>query len=227
MGLGKTIQALGLILLSPPPGVEYKAQKKASSGSQEKKNMIPMPTESTIRSVNIATLKCILKAAKLKVSGKKQDLVQRILDGGNSGEVTGEHFPVSMKPTVGATNRCTLIVCPVSVMSNWQHQVDAHVEEGVLSMRMYHGSNRTEILPDIKAGAVDILLVSYHTLAAEYGTACTSNDGNGGNDAPKKKKSRKESIFDTDFHRIILDEAVSRITRALNPLGCCFKSYLL
>jgi len=211
MGLGKTIQTLGLILLAPPPGVEYRAQKKASGGSlEQQKEVIPMPTESTIRSANNTTLKSILKAAKLKVSGKKQDLVQRILDGKNSEEITGEHFPVSMRPTPvagRATTRCTLIVCPVSVMSNWQHQVNEHVEEGVLTMRMYHGANRTEILPDVKAGEVDILLVSYHTLAAEYGNAYSNGDG--GDDGPKKKKIRKESIFDIDFHRIVLDEAVS------------------
>lgn len=206
MGLGKTIQTLGLILLAPPPGVEYRVRKAVSDNVEE---IIPIPSESAIRNANSVTLKAILKAAKLKVSGKKQDLIQRILDGKNSEEVTGEHFPLSMRPTDGATNRCTLIVCPVSVMSNWQHQVDAHVEKGVLSMQIYHGSSRTEMLPAIKAGAVDILLVSYHTLAAEYGNNFSSD--NIGDGEPNKKKSRKESIFDIDFHRIVLDEAVSGI----------------
>ena len=35
MGLGKTIQTLGLILLAPPPGVEYRARKAVSEKAEE------------------------------------------------------------------------------------------------------------------------------------------------------------------------------------------------
>ena len=45
--------------------------------------------------------------------------------------------------------------------------------------------------------------------AAEYGNNFTSDSV--GDGEPSKKKSRKESIFDIDFHRIVLDEAVSGI----------------
>ena len=146
MGLGKSIQTLGLILLAPPSGLEYK---------------VPVSTD--------------VAAAATK-------------------------FPA------GPTKRCTLIVCPVSVLSNWTDQVEQFVAPGVLSVELYHGKNRHEVLSDVKDGRVDILLVSYNTLAADY-------DSSGkGDAAPKKKKKAKrqklgESIFDIDFHRIVLDEA--------------------
>jgi SWI/SNF-related matrix-associated actin-dependent regulator of chromatin subfamily A3 len=34
---------------------------------------------------------------------------------------------------------CTLIVCPVSVMSNWVSQIESHVEDGALLTALYAG----------------------------------------------------------------------------------------
>ena len=230
MGLGKTLVTIGLILLAPPPGVEYKEKqhKCAENDTDEtNKEFIPMPEESVIRAANVSTLKSVLKAAKLKVSGKKADLVQRVLDGKGTQDITGEHFPITMRPKLGivtsaTSTRCTLIVCPVSVMSNWTHQVQSHVEDGVLSLQMYHGANRQDLLPAIRAGNVDILLVSYHTLAAEYGSAFGEYSTCSGEEEPKKKKSKRETIFDIDFHRIVLDEAVSTIRNCVLMDGFVF-----
>lgn len=148
MGLGKSIQTLGLILLAPPEGVEYKMPLLASAGVAE--------TESSV--------------------------------------------PVSISPI----KRCTLIVCPVSVFGNWTDQVSTFVAPGVLSVEIYHGANRHAILSKVMAGNVDILLVSYNTLAADYDA---SGLGPTPGSTPMKKKVKRESIFDINFHRIVLDEA--------------------
>eukprot|EP00956_Cyclotella_meneghiniana_P025829 scaffold54682_cov69-Cyclotella_meneghiniana.AAC.9 len=137
MGLGKSVQTIGLILSSPPKDVEYKVPE-------------------------------VLEAAE-------------------------------SKPNSLVTKRCTLIVCPVSVLSNWTDQISQFVAPGVLSVELYHGSDRSSILPQVKAGNVDVLLVSYNTLAADYDAS--------GKGEPKKKKAKRESIFDIAFHRIVLDEA--------------------
>ncbi len=223
MGLGKTIQTLGLILLSPAAGVTYTIVKKKSSqdssgndeedGGGEAKVVIPIPSEFTIREAKVPVLKTVLKAAGLKISGKKNDLIDRIQNGVTEGAITGEHFPASMRPLPSfsasdnaAYNRCTLVVCPVSVMSNWEHQIQQYIQDDVLKVKFYHGPNRSEILPEINAGEVDILLVSYHTLAYEYGNVY-GKIGDSDVGEPQKKRSKKSSIFDVDFHRIILDEA--------------------
>jgi len=148
MGLGKSIQTIGLILLAPPAGVEYK---------------LPVCPD-------------VAQAAS----------------------------PLSANLIVGPTKRCTMIVCPVSVLSNWTDQVGSFVAPGVLSVELYHGANRHAILPKVRAGNVDILLVSYNTLAADYDA---SGRGAPPKKAPKNKKAKMESIFDIDFHRIVLDEA--------------------
>jgi SNF2 family DNA or RNA helicase len=224
MGLGKSVQTIGLILLAPPEGIEYKVNK-AIAGNDE--DTIPMPEEKTIRAANASTLKAILKTASLKVSGKKQDLIDRILDAQANDKISGEHFPISMRPVASTTSRCTLIVCPVSVMGNWTHQVRSYVTPGVLNVSLYHGPKRNEILQDVKVGTVDILLVSYQTLAAEFSNSYDI-DSKVESDEPQKKRARRDSIFDIDFHRIVLDEAV-RIScqRFIDAIVCitCFLTH--
>ena len=83
------------------------------------------------------------------------------------------------------------------------------MKEGVLNVRVYHGKNRGEMLPDVRDGGVDILLVSYHTLGAEFGNVFGKDDGVANGEEPRRKRSRRTSIFDITFHRIVLDEAVS------------------
>jgi SNF2 family DNA or RNA helicase len=109
-------------------------------------------------------------------------------------------LPAVTKPSSAPTKRCTLIVCPVSVLSNWTDQINQFVAPGVLSVELYHGPNRDSIIPEVKAGNVDVLLVSYNTLATEHDVSDKKK-------GPKKKKAKRESIFDIDFHRIVLDEA--------------------
>ncbi len=49
-----------------------------------------------------------------------------------------DHDPALM-PTKG-----TLIVCPLSTVSNWEEQIQAHVKRGTLSVYVYHGAARCQ-----------------------------------------------------------------------------------
>lgn len=240
MGLGKSLQALALILLEPKAGVQYVGRASVPSIMAEEETVdkenstpssLPIPSMTKIRAANNTTLKQILKAAKLKASGNKGALVDRIAQGLTANTVTGEHFPESMRrqqqpvptplpsssPNVTLdtnTNKCTLVVCPVTVMANWTHQVQDHVQEGVLNLKVYHGTSRQKVLQEVLHEQVDVLLVSYHTLTADYakvfGDAGKSNISASGSttEEPARKKTKTQSIFDVSFHRIILDEAV-------------------
>ena len=141
---------------------------------------------------SIQTISLILLAPPAGVEYKVPEI--------SSSNVAEAKCSVPAHPSSGPAKRCTLIVCPVSVLSNWTDQVSTFVAPGVLSIELYHGANRHAILPDVKAGNVDILLVSYNTLAADY-------DATGKGKASVKKKAKRETIFDIDFHRIVLDEA--------------------
>ena len=39
-------------------------------------------------------------------------------------------------------SKATLIVCPLSTISNWEEQILSHVSDNTLSVYVYHGSNR-------------------------------------------------------------------------------------
>lgn len=149
MGLGKTIQTLGLILSNPPKNRIYRAGE-----------------------------------------GRKP-LTQVNLD-----------HPV-----------CTLIVCPVSVMTNWIEQINSHVQDGVLRAEIYAGPDRTPIIPKLKSNKIDVLIVSYDTLRSDFNMRDDANSNVGkktkGKKARGKKVSRnkKPTLFDAEYHRLILDEA--------------------
>ena len=225
MGLGKTLQTIGLILLSPPNGNAYpegtnddepqKMSAEEINQSEEGKDNTPIPADSMIRSQKAAILKSILKAAGLKLSGKKSDQIDRILAGIKDGKITGSHFPAFMTappPPTSSTSSsfgsCTLIVCPVSVMSNWEVQIDSFVKRGVLNVRSYHGQDRHELLPLLQSGKIDVLIVSYSTLSSEFKNAYPELD-KVKMDGPPTKRTKQSTLFDVSFHRIILDEAVS------------------
>lgn len=96
----------------------------------------------------------------------------------------------------------TLIVAPVSVMSNWTTQVEAHVRESnMLKVYTYHGASKND-----KMGAEDfakygVVLTSYQTLAGIY------MPGGGGKNAKKpERKFRETGLYSMEWRRVILDE---------------------
>lgn len=133
MGLGKTLQTIGLILAAPPKGHTYPYGADKTTDDQVDNNggsNDPVPNKSTIQSMNRKDLKMVLKNAGLTLGGNKDELVNRVLEGVGSRNITGTHFPmgISPPPTPGTTTEspsgfCTLIACPVSVMSNWDQQI--------------------------------------------------------------------------------------------------------
>jgi len=111
--------------------------------------------------------------------------------------------------------RCTLIVCPVTVTSNWVTQIRKHVNGGVdnkfLKVALYHGPNRERSIPLVQYNKIDVLITSYHTLASDW-KKLHEDDSKSGPAALKKKQQKKRkvsgkqlpSIFDVLFHRVVL-----------------------
>ncbi|QIX01037.1 hypothetical protein AMS68_006554 [Peltaster fructicola] len=89
---------------------------------------------------------------------------------------------------VRVNSRATLIVCPKSVLSNWEHQIKAHVREGALKCIIYHGANRTQDLEALSRGS--IVLTSYGTLSTEFNS-----------------DRSKKTLFRINWFRVVLDEA--------------------
>lgn len=91
----------------------------------------------------------------------------------------------------------TLIVAPVSVMSNWVQQIERHVKkERDLKVLTYHGTNRQKMTSD-DFHKYDVVVTSYGTLQSEY--------------LPRGTKTaapfpRREGLFASGWVRIVLDE---------------------
>ncbi|KXL47710.1 hypothetical protein M433DRAFT_3165 [Acidomyces richmondensis BFW] len=80
----------------------------------------------------------------------------------------------------------TLIVCPKSVMSNWEEQIRSHLKPNQLNICVYHGSNREDDIEEL--AKYDIVLSTYGTVAAEY-------------------SAKGKALAALTWFRIVLDEA--------------------
>ncbi|KAF8210396.1 SNF2 family N-terminal domain-containing protein [Mycena galopus ATCC 62051] len=91
----------------------------------------------------------------------------------------------------------TLIVAPLSVISNWEKQIDDHCVQGALTYYVYYGTKR-DINPK-ELQKFDVVITTYQTVAGEHDDK---------DSAPSKKKKKVEkTLFDIQWKRIVLDEA--------------------
>ncbi|KZT62310.1 hypothetical protein CALCODRAFT_426276 [Calocera cornea HHB12733] len=116
---------------------------------------------------------------------------------------------VPRKPTKSKTHgpSATLIVAPMSLLTQWQSELKRSSAKNTLKVLVFHGDSRgdLEALTAIDSdedgtAGVDVVITSYGTLVSEW-----SKTGNGG------------GIYDVDWKRIVLDEAhniKSRLTKA-------------
>ncbi|XP_068740295.1 helicase-like transcription factor isoform X2 [Montipora capricornis] len=107
--------------------------------------------------------------------------------------------------SLDAVHAATLIVCPLSVLSNWTDQICSHVHRDVnLQVYMYYGPERLRDVKFLKEQ--DIVLTTYPTLTNDYSR----------NDSPLHK---------IKWLRVILDEGhtirnpQTRLTKAMLDLA--------
>ncbi|KAF8429565.1 helicase SWR1 [Tirmania nivea] len=86
-----------------------------------------------------------------------------------------------------SVERGTLIVAPLSVMSNWEQQMRSHIKPGnALKVHRYHGTGKGKKLD---LNNFDVVITSY------------------GNEFDAFTKNKSGSIYNKKWRRIILDEA--------------------
>ncbi len=79
-----------------------------------------------------------------------------------------------------------VIVAPLTVMSNWQQQVERHVhDDHAPSVLIYHGAQRKASAAELQQGG--IVITSYGTLATAH-------------------KSGSSALFSVKWRRVVLDE---------------------
>ena len=62
--------------------------------------------------------------------------------------------------------KATLIVAPLSTVSNWEEQLTTHIKPGVLSTYIYHGTNREGSIS--KLAEYDCIVTTYATLSQDF-----------------------------------------------------------
>ncbi|XP_047134466.1 helicase-like transcription factor isoform X1 [Hydra vulgaris] len=67
--------------------------------------------------------------------------------------------------------RATLIVCPVSVLSNWQEQIKTHLIENSLDVYTYYGNDKMQD-PELLSKK-DVVLTTYQTLCSDFKVSST------------------------------------------------------
>jgi len=95
-------------------------------------------------------------------------------------------------------NKPTLIIAPLSVMSNWSIQAEKHVREAnKLKILIYHGSTKSG-QKSAEFAKYDIVITTYATMALEYMPA--------GIKSKPEKVPRSSGLFSTTWRRVVLDE---------------------
>ena len=101
----------------------------------------------------------------------------------------------------GRKTGTTLIVAPLSVMSNWSGQILQHVrEKETLDVYTYHGAGRVPMKAE-QFAKYDVVITTYQTLASDY-----MPKGKGSNTKAPEKKLRSDGLYSMQWRRVILDE---------------------
>ncbi|KAK3369028.1 SNF2 family N-terminal domain-containing protein [Lasiosphaeria ovina] len=106
-------------------------------------------------------------------------------------------FDVPKPQSVGLTpikqnGKATLLICPLSTVTNWEEQIKQHVKPGSLSYHIYHGPNRVKDVAQL--AQFDIVITTYGSVSSEL-------------NARVKKKRGVYPLEEISWFRIVLDEA--------------------
>lgn len=93
------------------------------------------------------------------------------------------------------TDECMVCaVCPLSVLSNWETQLQEHVVPGQLTSVTFYGEGRNTRQADL--AAADVVLTTYDVLSAEFSAS----------NGKRKGKGNLGKLLETDWKRVVLDE---------------------
>ncbi|KAL6704240.1 hypothetical protein ACN47E_008408 [Coniothyrium glycines] len=128
--------------------------------------------------------------------GKTLSILSLICDDESIAAAT--HFSRNMRPPPlphgsrliqpKINSRATLLICPLSTMTNWKEQIKEHFPTGsALKWTRYHGSERFDITPK-KLADHDIVVTTYHIIAKDI-------------------LDSRRALAHINWFRIVLDEA--------------------
>ncbi|KAF6264805.1 SNF2 family N-terminal domain-containing protein [Scenedesmus sp. NREL 46B-D3] len=176
MGLGKTLMVISLIATNAPgaqlPPVVQAADEAAAAAAAPEEPEKGRPKKRQKKAAGSSTSQ-LRAAAKRKSDADAAAAAAAAAGGGDS-------------PPAADGPRGTLVVCPLSVLSNWQTQIEEHTA-GNLQVAVYHGPERNRSRAWL--AQQDVVITTYATLAGDVGLR-----GGGG-------------LLGQQWLRVVLDEA--------------------
>lgn len=90
-----------------------------------------------------------------------------------NGSVSVQPNP-SLLPLIRNT-RATLLICPLSTITNWEEQIKQHMLPGSINFHIYHGSNR--IKDPERLASYDLVVTTYGSVSNELSSRSKGKDG--------------------------------------------------
>ncbi|EMS53135.1 Putative SWI/SNF-related matrix-associated actin-dependent regulator of chromatin subfamily A member 3-like 2 [Triticum urartu] len=90
-------------------------------------------------------------------------------------------------PLIGGGN---LVICPMTLLSQWKAEIEAHTKPDSLNIYVHYGQSRPKEASFI--GQNDIVLTTYGVMASEFSTESSTENG---------------GLYSVHWFRIVLDEA--------------------
>ncbi|WVQ99528.1 hypothetical protein IAU59_006664 [Kwoniella sp. CBS 9459] len=105
----------------------------------------------------------------------------------------------------GKSSNATLIVCPLSVLSNWEKQIQDHVAPGQLTCYTYHGAMKGVTVKTLEQ--FDVVLTTYLAVAADAPSGPASlNKSPGKEKKPKTSGGGAGPLLRVKWKRVVADE---------------------
>ncbi|KAK3845878.1 MAG: SNF2 family N-terminal domain-containing protein [Linnemannia gamsii] len=134
-------------------------------------------------------------------------------------------------PSPRRTSPTTLIVCPMSLISQWRDET-INSSGGALTAEVYYGGARERTDESLlRRGAPDVMITSYGVVLSEYSKLVGARESEQSkskgvtnlDDIKSQNAWRKGSaLFNVDFHRVVLDEAHQIKSRLTKTAKACY-----
>ena len=100
-------------------------------------------------------------------------------------------------------SQITLVVAPMSLISQWKDELERASHTGTLSVMLYYAATRGGLVETVQRREVDVVVTSYGTLAGEHKKFLKLMEDN----ARPSTIAFAAPLFAIQWHRVILDEA--------------------